>query len=64
MQIGKKMDNELHALENNKEKCNTCKFWQQIDTTNGYCDDLHNWHDETLFNSWCEKWEHKNENAS
>jgi len=39
------------------ECCETCSFWKPYNNTTGFCTDTDNWHDETLFDSWCDKFE-------
>jgi len=52
------MDNERHALENQSSghTCETCAKWKQFNRVKGFCDGVNNWHDETLYDSWCEEW--------
>lgn len=58
------MDNELDALERSKqmvtpdcfEMCENCGHWRPFNTTTGFCLDDNNWHDETLYDSWCDQW--------
>ena len=43
------------------ERCQNCKFWHQFSPISGFCDDVNNSKTETLFDSWCEKWERNDE---
>lgn len=52
------MDNERHALENQSKThtCETCAKWKQFNRVKGFCGAVNNWHDEILYDSWCEEW--------
>jgi len=49
------VENEQIDIEN----CENCGQWRQFNETTGFCLDGNNWHDETLYDSWCGEWKRK-----
>jgi len=44
--------------------CETCSFWKQYNATSGFCTDTDNYHDETNYDSFCDKFEDIDEKPS